>query len=74
MQHDRRNNAVLAAVVEQGIRLDSECGAALAWAYMTQQGLPAPTILRVLASGTPGGEPRRTVASSGTGISSGTGT
>ncbi|QBE66143.1 hypothetical protein [Pseudoduganella lutea] len=56
---DRRNNAALAAVVDQAIRYDAERGAALAWAYLAQHGLPPETILRVLA--TPGGSrvPRR---------------
>ncbi len=59
-RNDRRSNAVQAAVVEQGIRLDSECGAALAWAYMTQQGVLPDTILRVLSPAAAGGAPRRT--------------
>ena len=56
---ERRNNAALAAVVDQGIRFDAERGAALAWAYLAQHGLPPETILRVLAAPAAGQRPRR---------------
>jgi hypothetical protein len=58
-REERRSNATLAAVVDQAIRFDAERGAALAWAYLAQHGVPPETILRVLAS--PGGEPPRRV-------------
>lgn len=58
--HDeRRNNAALAAVVDQAIRYDAERGAALAWAYLARHGLPPETILRVLAAPAGGRTPRR---------------
>lgn len=56
---ERRNNAALAAVVDQGIRFDAERGAALAWAYLAQHGVPPETILRVLAAPGNGQPPRR---------------
>jgi hypothetical protein len=56
---DRRSNPALAAVVDQAIRFDAERGAALAWAYLTQHGLPPETILRVLAAPAAGQLPRR---------------
>jgi hypothetical protein len=56
---DRRNNAALAAVVDQGIRFDKERGAALAWAYLAQHGVPPETILRVLQAPAGGPPPRR---------------
>jgi hypothetical protein len=59
MKQDRRRNAALAAVVDQGIRFDRERGAALAWAYLAQHGVPAETILRVLAEPGNGMPPRR---------------
>jgi hypothetical protein len=59
MISDRRNNAALAAVVDQAIRFDAERGAALAWAYLAQHGVPPSTILRVLATAPPGTTPRR---------------
>ena len=58
-RNDRRNNAALAAVVDQAIRFDAERGAALAWAYLAQHGLPPETILRVLATPAAGEPPRR---------------
>ena len=56
---DRRSNPGLAAVVDQAIRFDAECGAALAWAYLAQHGVSPETILRVLAAPAAGQPPRR---------------
>lgn len=56
---DRRSNPALAAVVEEAIRFDAERGAALAWAYLAQHGVPPETILRVLAAPAAGQVPRR---------------
>ncbi|GGY35181.1 hypothetical protein [Pseudoduganella albidiflava] len=61
--HDRRSNPALAAVVDQAIRYDAERGAALAWAYLAQHGLPPETILRVLAAPVTGQRPRRDASS-----------
>lgn len=49
MEDEDRKNAVLAAVVDQGIRLGGEQGAAVAWAYMQAYKVPKDAILRVLA-------------------------
>ncbi|QGZ37966.1 hypothetical protein IP92_03173 [Pseudoduganella flava] len=56
---ERRSNSALADVVDQGIRFDAERGAALAWAYLSQHGLPPETILRVLSPPADGRVPRR---------------
>ena len=56
---ERRCDAALAAVVDQAIRFDAERGAALAWAYLAQHGVPPETILRVLAAPAAGQRPRR---------------
>lgn len=56
---ERRRNSALAAVVDEGIRFDAERGAALAWAYLSQHGLPPETILRVLSPPADGHLPRR---------------
>ncbi len=56
---DRRSDPALAAVVDQAIRFDAERGAALAWAYLAQHGVPPETILRVLAAPAAGQVPRR---------------
>lgn len=49
MDIEARRNAVLTAVVDQGIRLGGEKGAAVAWAYMQAYKVPKGAILRVLA-------------------------
>ncbi|MBB3220190.1 hypothetical protein [Pseudoduganella umbonata] len=59
---ERRSNPALAAVVDQAIRYDAERGAALAWAYLAQHGVPPETILRVLAGPAAGQRPRRGAA------------
>jgi hypothetical protein len=46
-------------VVDQALRFDAERGAALAWAYLAQHGVPPETILRVLAAPATGQCPRR---------------
>lgn len=49
MDNEARRNAVLTAVVDQGIRLGGEQGAAVAWAYMQAYKVPKEAILLVLA-------------------------
>jgi hypothetical protein len=49
MKDEPRKNAVLAAVVEHGIRIGGEQGSAVAWAYMQAYKVPREAILRVLA-------------------------
>lgn len=49
MKDEPRKNAVLSAIVEQGMRLEGEQGAAIAWAYLQAYKVPKEAILRVLA-------------------------
>ncbi|AXA90702.1 hypothetical protein [Massilia sp. YMA4] len=56
---ERRRDAAMAAAVDEAIRFDRECGAALAWAYLAGHGLPPETILRVLSQAPDGAVPRR---------------
>lgn len=56
---ERRRDTTLAAAVDEAIRFDRECGAALAWAYLAAHGLPPETILRVLSQAPDGAVPRR---------------
>jgi len=56
---DRRRDAAMATAVDEAIRFDRECGAALAWAYLASHGLPPETILRVLSQAPDGAVPRR---------------
>ncbi|GGZ01110.1 hypothetical protein ACFFTM_09155 [Pseudoduganella plicata] len=56
---ERRRDTALAIAVDEAIRFDRECGAALAWAYLASHGLPPETILRVLSQAPDGAVPRR---------------
>jgi hypothetical protein len=56
---ERRRDAAMAIAVDEAIRFDRECGAALAWAYLASHGLPPETILRVLSQAPDGAVPRR---------------
>jgi hypothetical protein len=49
MEDEPRKNAVLTAIVEYGVRLEGEQGAAIAWAYLQAYKVPREAILRVLA-------------------------
>lgn len=56
---ERRRDTAMAEAVDEAIRFDRECGAALAWAYLAGHGLRPETILRVLSQAPDGTAPRR---------------
>ncbi len=49
METVTRINLAMSDAVAQGILIDTESGAAFAWAYMAARAIPHPVILRVLA-------------------------
>ncbi|TWI67304.1 hypothetical protein IP91_01417 [Pseudoduganella lurida] len=57
---ERRTDAALAALIDQGIGFDADCGATIAWAFLARHGVPPALILRVLAAPGEGSAPRRT--------------
>lgn len=50
MAPTRRIDHECASVVDQGISLDAERGAVVAWAYLTKHGVSADVIIRVLST------------------------
>lgn len=50
MAPTRRIDHKCASVVDQGISLDAEKGAVVAWAYLTKHGVSADIIMRVLST------------------------